>query len=77
MENVAYGFVFSQECINMNLSNSDYVKMLYRGIFGRSYDDEGLNDWVNQLDNGTSRETVFWGFANSQEFANMVASYGL
>ena len=77
MENVAYGFVFSQECINMNLSNSDYVKMLYRGIFGRSYDDEGLNDWVNQLNNGTSRETVFWGFANSQEFANMVASYGL
>lgn len=41
------------------------------------YDDEGLNDWVNQLNNGTSRETVFWGFANSQEFANMVASYGL
>ena len=77
MENVAYGFVFSQECINMNLSNSDYVKMLYRGIFGRSYDDAGLNDWVNQLNNGTSRETVFWGFANSQEFANMVASYGL
>ena len=51
--------------------------MLYRGIFGRLYDDEGLNDWVNQLNNGTSRETVFWGFANSQEFANMVASYGL
>ncbi len=40
-KNVAYGFVFSQECINMNLSNSDYVKMLYRGIFGRSYDDDG------------------------------------
>ena len=77
MENVAYGFVFSQECINMNLSNSDYIKMLYRGIFGRSYDDAGLNDWVNQLNNGSSRETVFWGFANSQEFANMVASYGL
>ena len=77
MENVAYGFVFSQECINMNLSNSDYVKMLYRGIFGRPYDDAGLNDWVSQLNNGTSRETVIWGFANSQEFANMVASYGL
>ena len=45
--------------------------------FSIPYDDEGLNDWVNQLDNGTSRETVFWGFANSQEFANLVASYGL
>lgn len=77
MGNVAYGFVFSQECINMNLLNSDYVKMLYRGIFGREYDEAGLNDWVNQMNNGTSRETVFWGFANSQEFANMVASYGL
>ena len=77
MGNVAYGFVFSQECINMNLSNSDYVKMLYRGIFGREYDEAGLNDWVNQMNNGTSRETVFWGFANSQEFDNMVASYGL
>lgn len=77
MDKVAYGFVFSQECSNMNLSNCDYVKMLYRGIFGRSYDEAGLNDWVNQLNNGTSRETVFWGFASSQEFANMVASYGL
>ena len=77
MDQVALGFVFSPECINMNLSNEEYVKMLYRGIFGRTYDDAGLADWVNQMNQGTSRETVFWGFANSQEFANMVASYGL
>lgn len=77
MDQVALGFVFSPECINMNLSNDEYVKMLYRGIFGRTYDEAGLADWVNQLNQGTARETVFWGFANSQEFANMVASYGL
>lgn len=77
MDQVAYGFVFSAECTNMNLSNTDYVKMLYRGIFGREYDEAGLADWVNRLNTGTSREDVFWGFADSQEFTNMVASYGL
>ncbi len=77
LDQVAYGFVFSTECENMNLSNEEFVKILYRGIFDREADEAGLSDWTGRLNAGTSREDVFWGFANSQEFANLVASYGL
>ena len=77
LDQVAHGFVFSTECENMNLSNEEFVKILYRGIFDREADEAGLSDWTGRLNAGTSREDVFWGFANSQEFANLVASYGL
>lgn len=74
----AYGFIFSTEFINMGLSNSDYVKYMYRAFFGREADSDGLNYWVGKLDAGTAgREDVFSGFSGSAEFANLCASYGI
>lgn len=78
MAELASGFVFSKECMNKNLSNSEFVKMLYRGCFDREADEKGYAEWVADLDSGKkSREDVFRGFANSQEFYDMVQSYGL
>ena len=78
MQEITYGFVFSTECNNKNLSHTEYVKMLYRGCFNREGDSMGISYWTNALDSGMMDKTqVFWGFANSQEFANMVQSYGL
>lgn len=74
---VAYGFVFSDESNNKNRSNEEFVEMLYNLCLDRSSDAPGKANWVNQLKGGTSRETVFWGFANSQEFQQIVAGYGL
>lgn len=74
---VAYGFVFSQEASNKNLNNAQYTEMLYEAILGRNSDASGKNHWISLLDTGMSREQVFWGFANSVEFAKIVASYGL
>lgn len=78
MQDIASGFVFSQECKDKNLSNEEFVQMLYRGCFDRTGDNLGVADWVSKLNSGEyNREQVFLGFANSQEFANMVSSYGL
>lgn len=78
MAGLASGFVFSKECKDKNLSNSEFVKMLYRGCFDREADATGYAEWVAALDSGKkSREDVFQGFANSQEFHDMVQSYGL
>jgi hypothetical protein len=74
---VAYGFVFSKEAIGKNLSNADYVEMLYRLCLNRASDASGKNDWVRQLNAGVSREKVFWGFANSKEFEKIISGYGL
>ena len=51
--------------------------MLYNLCLGRASEAAGKADWVGRLEQGTSREEVYWGFANSQEFENIIASYGL
>ena len=78
MQDIAFGFVFSPECVNKNLSDSEFAAMLYRGCFDREGDSDGISYWVEKLQSGEmDRVDVFYGFANSQEFANMVKSYGL
>ena len=74
---VAYGFVFSAEFKNYNYCNADYVKQLYRAFMGREYDEGGLNDWVNRLETGTTREEVFNGFSQSAEFSGLCTQYGI
>ncbi len=74
---VAQSFFHSQEFMNKNTSNDEYVEILYRTFLGREYDDAGKADWVGQLNAGKSRDDVMKGFAYSQEFKNIMAQYGL
>ena len=74
---VAFGFVFSAESFNMNLSDAEFVKMLYRLYLGREAEQNGLNHWVAKLSSGTSRQDLVSTFALSQEFSNIVKSFGL
>lgn len=75
--NVAHGFVFSQEFMNRNTSNEEFVKIMYRTFLDREYDQPGLEDWVDQLNAGVDREQVFHGFAESAEFHNLMQAYGV
>lgn len=72
---VGQGIFFSQEFQNHNYSNVQFVKMLYRTMFGREADEAGLKGWVSKLNSGMSREYVYHGFAESQEFQNLCDSY--
>lgn len=74
---VAFGFVYSQEFQDAGFDNSVYVEKMYNMLLGRASDDSGKAYWVNQLNNGTSREEIFAGFANSLEFYNLCNSYGI
>ncbi len=71
------GFFTSPEFLAKNLSDDEYVKVLYRTFFDREYDQAGYDDWMNRLAKGTSRNEVMLGFANSREFAELKASFGL
>ena len=75
--NVAYGFVFSEEYKNRNVSNEYYVAMLYRTFLNREPDIAGYNGWVDALESGLSRLHVFKGFAESVEYTKLCASYGI
>lgn len=74
---VARGFFFSPEMSNKKLNNTEFVTLLYQVMMNREPDSGGLADWVNQLENGASREHVYNGFADSVEFGQIVSSYGL
>lgn len=73
----AYGFVFSDEFKKKNLSDKEYVKTMYRVFMDREADPVGLDAWVKVLKSGKSREHVFNGFADSGEFKEICAGYGI
>lgn len=74
----AESFIYSQEFVQKNLSNEDYIAVLYRTFLGREPDAEGFSAWTDYINSGTvSREGALDGFANSQEFASILASFGL
>ncbi|MBQ8189515.1 MAG: DUF4214 domain-containing protein [Lachnospiraceae bacterium] len=72
------GFFSSPEFLQKNLSNEEYVKVLYWTFFDREYDEAGYNDWVGKLNSGQlTREQVLRGFSDSREFAKLMRSFGL
>ena len=72
---VARGFILSQEFKERNLSNEDYVDVLYSTFFDREADPAGREYWINALNNDTSREKVLAGFVNSGEFSDICTRY--
>ena len=74
---VADGFVLSEEMLNKDISNEEYVNILYRAFFGREADADGLATWKGLLDAGCKKTYVFAGFANSTEFGNLCAEAGI
>ncbi len=74
---VANGFILSDEFINRNTTNEDFVVILYRAFFNREPDDAGYSGWLNYLYDGNSRSDALNGFVSSQEFYNLCAQYGI
>lgn len=74
---VVSGFVFSKEFQGKNLSNTEYIDTLYTAILNRNSDPEGLNAWLQTLDDGLSKRNVLRGFLASEEFKKLCAKYGM
>jgi hypothetical protein len=74
---VANGLVFSEEFINRNTSNEEFVRILYMAFFNREPDPPGYSGWINLLDSGISRQDILNGFIYSLEFENLCNSYGI
>lgn len=73
----ANGFFSSQEFVNQNLNNEQFVTTLYTVFFGRTPDQAGLTYWVNQLNGGMTRAQVISGFTGSAEWAGICNQYGI
>ena len=75
-EKVAFGFFFSDE-MKKNLSNEEFTKVLYRVFLNREADSAGLESWVKLLEDGMRRQAVMYGVSKSQEFGDILRSFGL
>jgi len=75
---VASGFILSDEFQATEMTDEEYVRIMYKAFFGRAADDASLTIWVNGLETGEyTKEFIFAGFANSTEFGVLCDNYGI
>ena len=74
---VANGFIYSQEFINKNTTNDEYLTILYKAFFNRDPDQSGWDAWLTELNSGKDRGYVLNGFLGSQEFITLCEDYGI
>lgn len=75
---LAYNFIFSREFINKNLTDEEFVDVMYRTFFDREADPTGKADWLDRMANqGYTREDVLACFVGSQECMDLVAKFGI
>lgn len=67
----------SQEFLNKETTEQEYIELLYQAVFDRSSDPSGLASWQAVFDQGLSRTYVLWGFMESGEFAQMCQNYSI
>ncbi|MEL6754182.1 MAG: DUF4214 domain-containing protein, partial [Pseudomonadota bacterium] len=73
LEEVADGFVNSPQfkaTFSDNLTNTEFVTLLYNNVLGRGPDAQGLARWVGELDGGATKAQVVLGFSQSPQFIN-------
>ena len=74
---VARNFILSDEFRSKNVSNEQFLEVMYRSFFNRPPDPGGFASWLAHLNSGNSRESVIAGFVNSDEFRALCAQYGI
>ena len=78
---ISKGFLNSQEYKNRDRNNAEFVLDCYAAFFNRNpvgtEDEPNYWNWVQKLNDGMSRQQLIEnGFGNSQEFRNLITSYG-
>ena len=73
------GFIFSVENKVLTAGDTDeqFITSLYRLIFNRVPDAEGLKSWLANLNAGMTKEEVINYFTSSEEFISLCKEYGV
>ena len=71
-------FLFSKEFLEKNISDEEFIKILYRTFFDREAvnDPSGYHYWMSNI-GSLGRRQVIESFINSEEWCNVCASYGV
>ncbi len=74
-KDIALGFFLSKEFENRNLSDEDFLTIVYRTLMNREPDKEGFDFWKKKLKEGKDREYIVKAFLDSPEFREITKSY--
>ncbi len=74
---IANEFILGEEFALRNLTDEQYVDVLYHTFFNRDADEGGKELWLAVLASGQSRAYVLSNFVNLPEFTILCASYGI
>ena len=72
-DQIARGFLFSNEFKAKNVSSEELVKILYRVYMNRDADPEGLKTWTEKLDGGMELKDLLDTFSKTNEFKKVVS----
>lgn len=69
IKDIIHGFLNSVEykILYANLSDEQFLRMLYKGMADREPDREGFNYWLSKLKEGVSKVDIVYGFVASEE----------
>ena len=76
-KDAAKNFFLSPEYVNKNTSDAKYITTLYKTFMDREPEAGGVEFWQGVLNDGATREQILEGFADSEEFKGIMASFGL
>jgi len=74
---IASAMLNSSEFTSRNLTNQQFVTVLYRTFLDREPDPTGLANWTNALNNGTSRQQLIDTFASLSQWGDICSYYGI
>ncbi len=74
---LAAEFILGEEFALRNLSDEEYVDVLYRTFFDREADAAGRENWLVHLQEGFSRAYVLSNFVNLPEFTELCGTYDI
>lgn len=72
LDDLAWGFASSTEFTSRyggDLTNRQFLEIVYGNVLGRTPDDEGMDYWLGQVDGGLSQHGVVRWVAANDEFA--------
>jgi len=59
------------------ISDSDYIELIYKALLQREPDEEGYRGWLAFLEQGGNRDTMIKRFVKAEEFREICNKYGV
>ena len=75
-DQIARGFLFSEEFKGKNVGNEALVKILYKVYLNREADPAGLAGWTAKLDSGMTLKDLLDALVKTAEYRNVISEMG-